>query len=336
MAALTQTYPQQSGTVTLLQTKPGSATGIMPGTSQAHSGQMYGNPQRNAYGSGSQSGYRAGAAAPIQPYAFTSTPSLANNGQLSQQGAGYRTSSGTTVPTLPQLADSRGQPSMTTARPPLNATSTQPTFAQVVAAKASPERYRRPAPRQSESSASVAQTQQVQGAPTPAGSNMPATAQLYNPRSVPRNQAITPARPQSAHGALTGATMDDMHLYRHPAEEEAKRYRRRSIHSINSADYIPTPSTQGFKRTMDPSQSDALAASRKQVGTEKEQRPTRVVPLPPPAGGPSHVRNGSSESVVSSRSSNSRPSSVSTWIPALRYLIVQLDRCSCATNSQPT
>lgn len=198
---------------------------------------------------------------------------------------------------------------MTTARPPLNATSTQPTFAQVVAAKASPERYRRPAPRQSESSASVAQTQQVQGAPTPAGSNMPATAQLYNPRSVPRNQAITPARPQSAHGALTGATMDDMHLYRHPAEEEAKRYRRRSIHSINSADYIPTPSTQGFKRTMDPSQSDALAASRKQVGTEKEQRPTRVVPLPPPAGGPSHVRNGSSESVVSSRSSNSRPSS---------------------------
>ncbi|KAI3336713.1 hypothetical protein HD806DRAFT_15522 [Xylariaceae sp. AK1471] len=315
MAALVQTYPQQSGTVTLLQTRPGSASGIMSGSSQGHSGQTYGNPQRNVYhGSsgniGGQMGYRSGTVAPIQPYAFTSTPSLANGGQLSQHG-GYRTSSGTTVPTLPQMVDARMQPvSMTTARPQLNGTSNQPTFAQVVSSKASPERYRRPAPRQTESSPSVVQTQQVQGPAVPSGPGMATVVHLYNPRAVSRSQAVVPNRPQSAYGAFTSATMDDMHLHRHPTEEEAKRFRRRSIHSINSSDYFNPSTSHNFKRTTESFQSDALAGSKKQSSTEKDQKPTaRVVPLPPPVGNVSHTRNGSSESIVSSRSSNSRPSS---------------------------
>lgn len=318
MAALVQTYSQQSGTVTLLQTKTGSATGTMAGTSQGHSGQMYGNPQRSAYHSsgtvGSQSGYRSGSAAPIQPYAFTSTPGLSGSGQ-SSQGGGYRTSSGTTVPTLPQLADARTQSSSTTIRPHLNGTSNQPTFAQVAASKASPERYRRPAAKQSESSPSVPQTQtqpqHMQAATTQASTGTATSVQFYNPRTLSRNPGTTTPRPQSAHGALASATMDDMQLYRNTGDEESKRYRRRSIHSINSADFVTTPPPQSIKRTPESSQADGLASSRKQ-GTEKEQRPTRVVPLPPPVVNASlHVRNGSSESVVSSRSSSSRPSSVS-------------------------
>ncbi|KAF2972191.1 hypothetical protein GQX73_g1466 [Xylaria multiplex] len=313
MAALVQTYPQQSGTVTLLQTAPGSATGIMPGTSQGHAGQAYGNPQRNAYhgsiGSvGGQTGYRSGTVAPIQPYAFTSTPSLGNSAQMPQHG-GYRTSSGTTVPTLPQLVDARMQPSMSAARPQLNATSIQPTFAQVAASKASPERYRRPAPRQVDSP-SVIQSQQIQGSVVQPVSGVPTPAQLYNnPRTTPRGQGIVANRPQSAHGALTSATMDDMHLYRHPTDDESKKYRRRSIHSINSSDYLNSFAPENFKRTTEQFQPDVLTGSKKQGGTEKEQKPARVVPLPPPANNASHVRNGSSESIVSSRSSHSRPSS---------------------------
>ncbi|KAJ2987454.1 hypothetical protein NUW58_g4496 [Xylaria curta] len=286
MAALVQTYSQQSGTVTLLQTRPPSTTGIM---------------------SGGQTGYRGGTVAPIQPYAFTSTPSLANSGQIPQQG-GYRTSSGTTVPTLAQLADPKVQ-SPTSTRPLLNHTSTQPTFAQVVAAKASPERYRRPAPRHTDSSTPAVQSQQVQVSAVPSGSGTPVATQLYNPRAMHRGQGIALNRPQSAHGSLAGATMDDMHLYRHSTEDEAKRYRRRSIHSINSSDYFNALGSQNFNRTIEPLQSDIITSPKKQGITDQDQKPTRVVPLPPPVGNALHVRNGSSESIVSSRSSNSRPSS---------------------------
>lgn len=317
MAALVQTYPQQSGTVTLLQTRTPPATGIMPGTSQGHSGQTYGNHQRHVYhgSSGSvagQAGYRSGTVAPIQPYAFTSTPSLANSGQIPQHG-GYRTASGTTVPNLPQLVDPRMQPSITTARPLLNGAPTQLTFAQVAASKVSPERYRRPAPKHADSSPPMVQSQQVQGFAGQSGSGMPTTAQLYNSRALPQSQGMVSNRPQSAHGPLTGATMDDMHIYRHPSEDESKRYRRRSIHSINSSDYFNGLAPQNSNRMTESFQPDGARGSKKQGGNEKEQRPTRVVPLPPPAGNASHVRNGSSESVVSSRSSNSRPSSVSQY-----------------------
>ncbi|KAI0439592.1 hypothetical protein F4803DRAFT_31865 [Xylaria telfairii] len=313
MAALVQTYPQQSGTVTLLQTRTPPATGIMPSTSQGHSSQTYGNHQRHVYhgSSGSvagQAGYRSGTVAPIQPYAFTSTPSLANSGQIPQHG-GYRTASGTTVPNLPQLVDPRMQPTTTTARPLLNGAPTQLTFAQVAAAKVSPERYRRPAPKHADSSPPMVQSPQVQVFAGQSGSGMPATAQLYNSRAMPQSQGMVANRPQSAHGPLTGAAMDDMHIYRHPSEDESKRYRRRSIHSINSSDYFTGLAPQNSNRMAESFQLDGGRGSKKQGGAEKEQRPTRVVPLPPPAGNASHVRNGSSESVVSSRSSNSRPSS---------------------------
>ncbi|CAJ2510016.1 Uu.00g059160.m01.CDS01 [Anthostomella pinea] len=327
MAALVQTYPQQSGTVTLLQARPNSASGIMPTTSQAHPGQAYmANPQRTSYhglpGSvGGQSAYRGSSIAPVQPYAFTSTPNLTNGGQWQQYG-GYRTSSGTTVPTMQQMVDARGQPAPVPAsRPQLNGTSNQPTFAQVAAAKASPERYRRPSPRHTETSPAGLQSSQPsqgQGSATPSGSGMATVVHLYNPRAVPdrkaaipRNPAVLP-RPHSAYG--TGVTMDDMHLHRQVTDEEAKRFRRRSIHSINSSDY-PTPLTpQDFKQAEESFRLEAPAKSNKQSNVEKSQKPAvRVVPAPPPATNVEKstipARNGSSESLVSSRSSNSRPSS---------------------------
>ncbi|KAI1634807.1 hypothetical protein F4809DRAFT_651614 [Biscogniauxia mediterranea] len=325
MAALVQTYSQQTGTVTLLQTETNSTTGIMPTTPQAHSGQQYtGNQPRNNYQglSGSVGGqttnYRGSTTAPVQPYAFTATPSLANSGQRPQQHGGYRTPSGTAVPTV-QVTDQRTQAAATPAapRPPLNSTSSQPTFAQVAAQKASPERYRRPAPRFTDSSPGAVQTPQPQGSAMPSGSGMATLVHLYNPRAaVPDRKAATPRntatlsnindRPHSAYAA-----MDDMQLYRHAAEQENKRFRRRSIHSINSTDYPNPLSPQEFRRAEESLRKDAVASLKKH-SNEKEQRPARVVPLPPPAAtdrNAMHVRNGSSESIVSSRSSNSRPSS---------------------------
>ncbi|KAI4868901.1 hypothetical protein F4820DRAFT_76018 [Hypoxylon rubiginosum] len=348
MAALVQTYPQQSGTVTLLQTRPNSASGIMPAPSGNQPNQAYmGNTQRNNYHSlpGSNNGgptvYRGNTTGPVQPYAFTATPGLANGGQWQQFGA-YRSSSN--VPAL-QMADpnatrprytnsntpgSNGsaQPgmvvgmsqddsrisSMSGPRPqlaPLGISPNQPTFAQVAAAKASPERYRRPSPRYTDSSPSVMQIPQPHGSAAPSGSGMATVVHLYNPRAMPerkaatsRNSVAVASRPHSAYGSMA---MDDMQLYRHPTEDEAKRFRRRSIHSINSSDY-PNPLTpQDFKQAEESLRVETLAASRKQTGLEKDQKNmARPVPMEKVTV---HALNGSSESLVSSGSSNSRPSS---------------------------
>ncbi|KAI6091786.1 hypothetical protein F4821DRAFT_172960 [Hypoxylon rubiginosum] len=344
MAALVQTYPQQSGTVTLLQSRPNSSSGIMPAPSGNQPNQAYmGNTQRNNYhhipGSnvGGPTVYRGNTTAPVQPYAFTSTPNLANNGQWQQYGA-YRSSSN--VPAM-QMADpnaaarprytssssinGNAQPNMNVGmsqddsriasgpRPqlaPLGISTNQPTFAQVAAAKASPERYRRPSPRYTDSSPSVMQVPQPQGSAAPSGSSMATVVHLYNPRAIPerkaasRSSAAITSRPHSAYGSMA---VDDMQLYRHPTEEEAKRFRRRSIHSINSSDY-PNPLTpQDFKRTDESFRLEALAASRKQNGSEKDQK--NIARSGPMEKVTVHALNGSSESLVSSGSSNSRPSS---------------------------
>ncbi|OAA58550.1 hypothetical protein SPI_06623 [Niveomyces insectorum RCEF 264] len=89
MAALVQTYPQQTGTVTMLQTRPASAGGIISSgqpnpqyaVSQQHRHSFYGNT--NGMG-GAPILYRSNTA-PIQPYAFTSTPSLNTNTHWQQQ-----------------------------------------------------------------------------------------------------------------------------------------------------------------------------------------------------------------------------------------------------------
>ncbi|KAK3692933.1 hypothetical protein B0T22DRAFT_436152 [Podospora appendiculata] len=106
MAALVQGYPRQTGTVTMLQTRPTSASGIM--TSQNHpSHQQYGHglpQQRNSIhglpsGAGAPVAYR-GNSGPVQPYAFTATPSLNAVAQWQQFRTTYRTTSTPAVPAV--------------------------------------------------------------------------------------------------------------------------------------------------------------------------------------------------------------------------------------------
>ncbi|KKZ61594.1 hypothetical protein EMCG_00577 [[Emmonsia] crescens] len=92
MAALVQTIPQQTSTITLLQPRPSSSTASFPSstnsTLQQHP-QMARNqppsraPHNNVFGNGNGNGtgYRTSQAGqPVAPYAFTSTPSLTNAG----------------------------------------------------------------------------------------------------------------------------------------------------------------------------------------------------------------------------------------------------------------
>jgi hypothetical protein len=93
------------------------------------------------------------------------------------------------------------------------------------------------------------------------------------------------------------------------------------MHSIGSTDY-PTPLTpQELKQ-----QTESALRAKKVSMTDKNQKPTpRIVPVPASSSASNsnndatttHARNGSSESLVSSRSSNSRPSSVSAPITLL-------------------
>jgi hypothetical protein len=84
MAALVQSYPQQSGTATMLQTRPSSASGILQSSSQAPSHHQYApnfaQVHRNSFHGMSnslQSTYRGHTTMePIAPYAFTRTPAL--------------------------------------------------------------------------------------------------------------------------------------------------------------------------------------------------------------------------------------------------------------------
>src|SRR4051794_9323492 len=87
MAALVQSFPQQSGPAIMLQSRPSSASGILQTTSQGQVHQYSQstpnlNLNRNNYhglggGSAGSNTYRGHTSmAPIAPYAFTSTPAL--------------------------------------------------------------------------------------------------------------------------------------------------------------------------------------------------------------------------------------------------------------------
>ncbi|KAH6654103.1 hypothetical protein BKA67DRAFT_269954 [Truncatella angustata] len=357
MAAVVQSFPQQNGTVTMLQTRPSSSSGgAMPGHSHPHSqsgaSQQYASNSQNqrnngSYGLGGQTSYRGiSATGPVQPYAFTSTPALGNPGQWQPYGA-LRTTSTPSLPTTQTL----GTGSNTIARPqyqthasmtnvPTTAkvavqgmtrddsalpsgtrqqgmSAGQPTFAQVASGKAAPERYRRAAPRVTvaDSSSSSQSSTSGAGSAMPSGSGMATVVHLYNPRaigqkmSLPRNSATLPSRPHSLYGYMPGMAADDMVIQRQPTEEELRRFRRRSMHSIDSSEFTNPLTPQEFKQ-----QTEAALRGQKFNIPDKNTRTTRVVPVPASSLSPNNTaaaqaRNGSSESLVSSRSSNSRPSS---------------------------
>lgn len=350
MAALVQSYPQQSGTVTMLQTRNGSGSGVMP--SQPQGSQQYGNTQqhRNSFhgmpGASNGAAYR-GSAAPIQPYAFTATPSLNPTGQW-QPYPTFRASSSSAVPTtqsfdhnnayprsrhavnasLPNLPsggsrdDSAlpppgGRRASGTPRPQsayFSSSTASTSFASSAPAKNQPDRYRRPALRTTESGPA--------GSATPSGSGMASVSHLYTPPSNTRERRPSPSgnnRPTSFHAKLPGS-VDDMQLYR--SADDTKRFRRRSMPALDTAVLPKSLAPLDKKPDGSPVDKSTKSADKDHIKT------ARLVTINSPTT-PS-ARNGSSESLVSSRSSNSRPSSVSRPICTHPW-----EHCPITADMQP-
>ncbi|GJC95146.1 hypothetical protein ColKHC_03972 [Colletotrichum higginsianum] len=255
MAALVQTYPQQTSTVTTLESR--SSGNMMPAQAQANQQYMAAQQaQRNFSGAGV---YR-GSNTP-QPYAFTTTPSLNTNGQWQQYGNGHRTASSPAVPTQGVI---HGH-------------------------DASRSRHAGTA-----SMSNIAYNTHGMGTSKGGSRDDSAIPAARTNLQAPRPQ------PNSYYGAA-----DDMQLNRQQTDD-GKRLRRRSMHSLDSAEYPKPLTPQQFPRSEESTRPD-----RGKTTTPKNNDKTlRIVStLAPPADNNMHAHNGSAESLASSRSSHSRPSS---------------------------
>ncbi len=197
--------------------------------------------------------------------------------------------------------------------------ATSPVANPTTPTKAAPDRYRRPVPRRAESAVPSSTTQQSNTlGPTflpntaMAGTNQayPQMGQFGNSQLMGGYQGFSQApyfsssnnskvAPFSPNLALRAA-VDDMHLRRPPAREEAARYRRRSIHTIDMGDtadaqlrgIVPQGQRQGFF-------------------VQEHQHPLRSSPVTSNRPSSSPSRSGSSEAIHSLRGNQIQPSSVS-------------------------
>lgn len=263
----------------MLQTRPSSASGMLQTVPVQSSGQyLPGGSQRNsAHGLTATATapvvYRGGAG-PVQPYAFTSTPSLNPTTQW-QQSRTLRTSSSPAVPTIqtldylqPAVARPRYSASLSMTNLPSTAntslqlsagyrddsalpapgarrTTTTPrsshvngTPSQPSFAQATPVRVPPERYRRSvlrTDSAGPSSGQQQQGV-TPAPSTT-ASRNVPDQRSGPQLRASLSSllsRPNTSVGSLSGPAVDDMGLPRSQSEVEIKRVRRRSMPAWDS------------------------------------------------------------------------------------------------------
>ena len=329
MAALVQPFPQQSSTVTMLQTRPGSASGHFSSNNQ---GQQRG-PQvpRNMYNGGNNVGQYRGqtAMAPVAPYAFTATPSLSNANPLRQHPTTphlrqeNRASSAPSAPQAQQASlvgqgklavggngvatgqflkdDFPGLGSKTNAetdRPlsMLDLSLTDPRLSAGNVVKPSPDRYRRNHKRSETSQASLG-SQMLSHSGTSSVTGTPAAAPIYQHIS---QSLSSPSFTPSAEIRPT-ASKDDSSIGR--TSEQAKRYRRRSISTLGGDDSAVQPSKSKPQPQPAQPRSYASVVSGSYTANKQEVRPF----APAQRSQSSHVRNGSDDSLSSSRS-NSRPS----------------------------
>lgn len=369
MAALVQSYPQQSSTVTMLQTRPSSASGIIHAAPQTH--QYPTNPQnmqRNSYhglnGSGvNVSTYRGQTTmTPIAPYAFTSTPNLTTPGQRPQNGPHLRLDQRTS--SAPSIHDAKTPRSRYPAPPSVSTTSSssssdlsslgqksgskddsvvlgtarvvsgaaRPTIAPSISTqsiatptnsspvKAVPDRYRRPNNRRAETSPNTQTSSQTVNS---SGASMPNVMQFYGssvqqaaaPGSYQDLNTQPPQVIKNASGFTTSfGSVDDMQLSNKSGVDPAKRYRRRSIHTIDAAEF------GGVSTSLLQQGSRQVSSAHGRIDQQQQQHPLRSSPVVMARPSSSHGRNVSNDSVNSARS-RSRPSSVNSPFLTLHRML---------------
>ena len=319
MAALVQTLPQSTTTVTMLQARPSSSGALQSGS---HNQRASGG--RNPYTSGGNIfPYRGPASpGPIAPYAFTSTPPLGNNQNplrqhpteppILQQNRANSAPVGVPL-ILPTSSGNNSQPRLSpsgnfmdksdsyfkTDAPRLSLLNTSldlslsdPRTTNTNSVKPSPARYRRTHKRSETASAAVP-SQTSGGSALPSGSGMNSVGHLYNlpSQSLSSPSFVITTKP-------SGTSKDDSSITR--SSDALRRYRRRSINTIgddttvSSSESRPTPATQ-------------IRSYASVVATPYNPQ-KREVPVSTAVALTSNSKNNSNESLASSKSS--RPSSV--------------------------
>ncbi|KAF4511354.1 hypothetical protein G6O67_003160 [Ophiocordyceps sinensis] len=281
----------------------------MMSTSQPHPNHQFmgSAPQspRSPYQGAVSSGYR-GNNAPVQPYAFTSTPNLNQTMSWQQYGA-YRTTSSPAVggaqsydvnsnyraplQSAPLATNagyshsfgvghggSRDDSALSTNRNIIPTSRSQSSLAvntQPLSSGApgrnAPDRYRRPSGGNVHS--------RSQSSTLPSSISTGNSQQLYAAQGNPSYPA---PNFQGGRGLAAVSSFDDMHLHNRSFQEDSRRMRRRSMHTID----LPGSS----KATLSP--ADAT-------------RPEKDSKSPRPSHATTHSRSGSSESASSTQSSQS-------------------------------
>ena len=181
-------------------------------------------------------------------------------------------------------------------------------------AKSSPDRYRRAHRRADSPGVSPANGPLPGGSALPSGSGMATVGHLYSnlahSNSSPALSTYSSHREESSKEAGSStkrlsATVDDLSLPRQNTPELAKRYRRRSINSIDAGELNKQFTESSLQPPSQPKTYAAMLASP----VPQERKETRGAAMQRPES--SHGRNGSTESSVSGRS-GSRPPSVCT------------------------
>lgn len=187
----------------------------------------------------------------------------------------------------------------------LNAPSLTANASMTAPAKSSPDRYRRNHRRAETTGLPSPNVSSPGGSALPSGSGMATVGHLYSNQthssSSPSLSTYSNYRGSQPSSIQNQSTVDDMSIPKQGPTELAKRYRRRSINSMDIGDYkhedVPSQAP-GQPKTYAAMLAGPAPQERKETRPSALQRPSS-----------SHGRNDSAESSVSGRS-GSRPSSV--------------------------
>lgn len=280
MAALVQTFPQETGTITMLQTRPNSSTGRMPSGQQTTLPQYASAaqaPRTTFNGNATLTGYR-GSSTPVTQYAFQSTPSL----NQWQPQTSYRLSDGDSNTQQRHRFPSTGQ-TITTSRDDSalyqNRPSTRPQTQTVGSPKSTPDRYRR-------GNAQAGQHARSQSASLPLTGTLPATTQFYNTGNTPRTAVDN--RPTSFY-ATVPSSVDSLQLRPQP-DQAATSPDEKRVQAARSASYNSAHSRTGSSGSAQSSRSAhsrSSSATRGAAADEAADKTEQAKPLAVPARGSS-------------------------------------------------
>lgn len=303
MAQVLSPLSSSTSTITMLHSRPSSSDAF-----QASSvGQSYQQSQRTNSAPrsmySSQAGYRGASAAPVQTYAFQTTPNLRQETRTvsgpttlpqSQSSSsttrhGHRNTSSTSTVASDVSSASSAHAQRSPNKDELFSGSARNSFINISSSipdlsltsfenvpKSSPNRYRR-SPQRIDSNGSMHRSAAASTTAAPSGSGTGAAEHLYS---------ATPPPPRIA--SFTRVPSDDFTITKSPTSEAAKRYRRRSLNTLETSNSGPG-NTAG-----QPSQGQRPVSY---VG----QSQSTIRPVS------HHSRNGSSESMSGRRPPSATP-----------------------------